>query len=117
MESVGGIGRVIALGAIIGAIVLVIIVLLGVGGGYEVTAQFQNSSQLVKGNLVQVGGNPIGDGQGHRADARTGRPQIELEITDGDYVASPRGHHRDHPPVLALGDREPLRRPESPDGG
>jgi phospholipid/cholesterol/gamma-HCH transport system substrate-binding protein len=85
MESVGGIGRVIALGAIIGAIVLVIIVLLGVGGGYQVTAQFQNSSQLVKGNLVQVGGNPIGTVKDIGL-TPNGQAQIELEINDGDYV-------------------------------
>ena len=32
----------------------------GGGGGYEVTATFQNAGQLVKGNQVEVGGRPIG---------------------------------------------------------
>ena len=45
----------IALLAIVAAAVLAALLLLGGGtGGYTVKAQFQNASQLVKGNLVQV---------------------------------------------------------------
>jgi phospholipid/cholesterol/gamma-HCH transport system substrate-binding protein len=41
--------------------VLAAVLLLGAGGGgYTVKARFQNASQLVKGNLVQVGGQPVG---------------------------------------------------------
>jgi len=60
------IGRVLAIGAVIGAVVLVAIVLFGPGKGdsYEVTARFINGGQLVKGNPVQSGGVPIGTVKG-----------------------------------------------------
>ena len=61
MHSVSRVGRIAALAAVIGAIVLVAIVLFGSGGGgYTVTAKFVNASQLVKGNLVQIGGTQAG---------------------------------------------------------
>jgi phospholipid/cholesterol/gamma-HCH transport system substrate-binding protein len=42
-------------------VVLAAVLLLGAGGGgYTVKARFQNASQLVKGNLVQVGGQAVG---------------------------------------------------------
>jgi phospholipid/cholesterol/gamma-HCH transport system substrate-binding protein len=53
------IGRVVAVVAI--AIVVVgLVLLLGGGDDYEVTAEFENASQLVKGNEVVVGGTPVG---------------------------------------------------------
>jgi phospholipid/cholesterol/gamma-HCH transport system substrate-binding protein len=54
------IARVAALLAIGAAVVLAALLLLGGGGGYTVKARFQNASQLVKGNLVQVGGLAVG---------------------------------------------------------
>jgi phospholipid/cholesterol/gamma-HCH transport system substrate-binding protein len=49
------------LAAVVAAAVLAALLLLGKSGaGYEVKARFQNASQLVKGNLVQVGGQPVG---------------------------------------------------------
>jgi phospholipid/cholesterol/gamma-HCH transport system substrate-binding protein len=55
------IARLIALLAIVAAAVLAALLLLGGGtGGYTVKAHFQNASQLVKGNLVQVSGKDIG---------------------------------------------------------
>ena len=43
------------------AIVVVAVLLFrGAGGGYQVTATFENAGQLVKGNQVEVGGRPIG---------------------------------------------------------
>jgi phospholipid/cholesterol/gamma-HCH transport system substrate-binding protein len=51
----------IALLAIAAAAVLAALLLLGGGsGGYTVKARFQNASQLVKGNLVQVSGQSVG---------------------------------------------------------
>src|SRR5215213_4520447 len=50
-----------ALLAIAAAVVLAALLLLGGGtGGYTVKASFQNASQLVKGNLVQVSGQAVG---------------------------------------------------------
>ena len=44
----------------IAAVVVVAFLLFGGSGGYHVTAEFQSSSQLVKGNLVEVGGREVG---------------------------------------------------------
>ncbi len=61
MGSVSGLGRVVALAAVIAAVTLVALALLnGSGGGYEVTAKFINGGQIVKGNPVQTGGTAIG---------------------------------------------------------
>jgi phospholipid/cholesterol/gamma-HCH transport system substrate-binding protein len=48
---VGRIAAVVALGA---AVLVIALVLLRAGGSYTVTAEFENASQLVKGNLVEV---------------------------------------------------------------
>ena len=50
----------IALLAIVAAAVLAALLLIGGGGGYTAKARFQNASQLVKGNLVQVSGQAVG---------------------------------------------------------
>ena len=61
MGSVRGLGRVAVLAAVIAAVTLVALALLGGGGGgYEVTAKFINAGQIVKGNPVQTGGTAIG---------------------------------------------------------
>ena len=54
--------RAAALAAVLVVAVVVAITLLGrgPGGGYTVKARFQNAAQLVKGNLVQTGGAPVG---------------------------------------------------------
>jgi phospholipid/cholesterol/gamma-HCH transport system substrate-binding protein len=41
-------------------VVVVAVLLFGGGNKYEVTAEFQSASQLVKGNLVEVGGRGVG---------------------------------------------------------
>ena len=74
MRSVSGIGRIAALGAVIAGAVLVALLLFGVGGGgYEVNAKFLNAAQLVKGNLVQVGG------------VRAGSVK-DIDVTDDGYA-------------------------------
>ncbi|MGZ6709076.1 MAG: MlaD family protein, partial [Solirubrobacteraceae bacterium] len=60
MSGSGRTGRVVALLALLAAILVVGYVLLGGGSDYTVHARFQNASQLVKGNLVQVSGVSIG---------------------------------------------------------
>ena len=53
--------RAAALAAVLVVAVVVAVLLLGgTGGGYTVKARFQNAAQLVKGNLVQTGGAPVG---------------------------------------------------------
>ena len=51
-----GPARVVAVGAVLAAVIIVGFTLLGGGGAYRVHARFVNASQLVKGNLVQVAG-------------------------------------------------------------
>src|SRR4051812_22091567 len=52
--------RVIVGAAVVAAAVLVGIVLFTGGGGYRVTAEFENAGQLVKGGEVRVAGTPVG---------------------------------------------------------
>jgi phospholipid/cholesterol/gamma-HCH transport system substrate-binding protein len=54
------IGRVAALVALAAAVIAVVVLLTGNGDEYEVTAEFENASQLVTGNEVVVGGVPVG---------------------------------------------------------
>ena len=55
------IGRIVALAAVvIGAVAIVVVLARHDGTDYTVHARFINASQLVKGNLVQVSGTPIG---------------------------------------------------------
>jgi len=56
-SAVGRIAAIVALGV---ATVAVALLLFGGGSGYEVTAEFQNASQIVKGSQVVVGGAAAG---------------------------------------------------------
>jgi phospholipid/cholesterol/gamma-HCH transport system substrate-binding protein len=84
------IARLIALLAIVAAAVLAALLLLGGGGGgYTVKARFQNASQLVKGNLVQVSGQSVGKVK--KIDlTRDGQAEITMSI-NGDYAPLRRG--------------------------
>ncbi|HLM26822.1 MAG TPA: MlaD family protein [Thermoleophilaceae bacterium] len=59
-SGIGTVGRVLALGAIIFAAVVVAFILFSADGGYQVTARFENAAQLVPGNEVYVGGARAG---------------------------------------------------------
>ena len=76
-----GIARVAALAAVIGAVVLVGLLLFGGSDAYTVKVRFLNGSQLVKGNVVDIGGTNAGlvtdlrhhagrAGRGHARDRR-----------------------------------------------
>ena len=52
--------RILATAALIAAVALVALALFGGGDGYKVKATFVNAGQLVQGNEVRVGGQPIG---------------------------------------------------------
>ena len=60
MRSASLIGRIAAVAAIAIAIVAVAVILLSSGSTYQVRAIFQNASQIVQGDLVQVAGNSVG---------------------------------------------------------
>ena len=55
-----GVARIAALVAVLIAATLTGLLLFGGGDGYTVTARFINAGQLVKGNLVDVGGTRAG---------------------------------------------------------
>src|SRR5690348_8423021 len=55
------VGRIVALAAVvIGVAALVVVLMNDSGTDYTIHARFLNASQIVKGNLVQVSGTPIG---------------------------------------------------------
>jgi len=83
--------RVFAAAALIAAVAVVGGVLLGSrGGSYSVHARFQNASQLVKGNLVQVAGVPVGKIQSIDL-TPDGQADVRMKITDAGYRPLRRG--------------------------
>jgi phospholipid/cholesterol/gamma-HCH transport system substrate-binding protein len=87
MRSVSRVGRVAAVGAVIAAVVLVGFVLFSTGGGYTVSAVFQNAGQIVNGNLVEVAGVQAGTVKGISI-TPDGRAKIKMGI-DGKYAPLP----------------------------
>ena len=81
MRAVSGIGRVAAVAAVVAAAVLVGLLVFGGATGYEVEARFQNANQLVKGNLVQMGGAPVGSVKDMRV-SPDGQAIIKLAIDE-----------------------------------
>ena len=76
-------GRVAAIGAVVLAIAIVAVLLFRGGGGYQVTVEFQNAAQLVKGNQVTVGGTPVGSVEDIKI-TEDGRANIEISVKE-DY--------------------------------
>ena len=74
----GRVAAVVALGA---AVLVIALVLLGGGSSYTVTAQFENASQLVKGNLVEVAGVRAGSIKDISL-GDNGTALVEMEIDD-----------------------------------
>jgi phospholipid/cholesterol/gamma-HCH transport system substrate-binding protein len=90
MRPTAPFARIVALVAVLAAAGLIAAVLLdGTGGGYRVKARFQNASQLVKGNLVQVSGIPAGKIEDLRL-TPDGQAELTLGIDD-DYAPLRRG--------------------------
>ncbi|HVL95792.1 MAG TPA: MlaD family protein [Solirubrobacteraceae bacterium] len=77
-------GRIAALVALLGALVLLALILLGGGDGYTVTARFQAAGQLVRGNLVQYAGREVGK-TGDIELGPDGTAEVELKISDPDF--------------------------------
>jgi phospholipid/cholesterol/gamma-HCH transport system substrate-binding protein len=78
------IGRVVAVAAVAIVIVAVVVLLLGGGTSYQVHAIFQNASQIVSGDLVQVSGDEIGT-VSNIALTRSGEADLTLNITSSTY--------------------------------
>jgi phospholipid/cholesterol/gamma-HCH transport system substrate-binding protein len=75
--------RAVAAGAL-ALVVLVLAVVLRGGEGYTLHLRFSNGSQLVKGNLVKVGGVPIGTVRSVEL-TDDNQADVKIKITDGDY--------------------------------
>ncbi|HEV3127844.1 MAG TPA: MlaD family protein, partial [Solirubrobacteraceae bacterium] len=78
------IGRVAALAALVIAVVAVVIIASSGGSGYQVRAIFQNASQLVTGDQVQVSGNSIGSVSKIEL-TPNGEAQLTLAINSSTY--------------------------------
>jgi phospholipid/cholesterol/gamma-HCH transport system substrate-binding protein len=74
------------------ALIVVYVLLFGGGGGYTVTAQFENASQLVSGNNVSVAGVPVGSVK-EISLSDSGQALVKLEISDPAYTPLPAGTH------------------------
>jgi phospholipid/cholesterol/gamma-HCH transport system substrate-binding protein len=73
----------VSVAAVMAAAIVAAVVLLGdPGGGYTVKARFQNASQLVKGNLVQVSGVKVGSVKSI-ALTDDGQAEVTMSIDDG----------------------------------
>ena len=82
--------RAVALAAlVVVAAVVAILLLRSPGGDYKVKARFQNAAQLVKGNLVQTGGAPIGTVENIDLTPH-GEAEVTMKISD-DYAPLRRG--------------------------
>jgi phospholipid/cholesterol/gamma-HCH transport system substrate-binding protein len=84
MQNTTVIGRIAAVAAIVVAIVAVAVILLSSGTTYQVHAVFQNASQIVSGDQVEVAGNPIGT-VSSLALTRNGQADLTLDITAQNY--------------------------------
>ncbi|MDQ6607733.1 MAG: MlaD family protein [Actinomycetota bacterium] len=86
MRNASVIGRVVAVAAVAIVIVIVAVVVIVLGGGpsYQVHAIFQNASQIVSGDLVEVSGNQIGT-VSNIALTPNGEANLTLDITNSTY--------------------------------
>src|SRR5215212_2136182 len=81
-ESVSVAGRIAAVAAVVIAVVVIAVLLFaGGGGGHTVKADFINAAQLVKGNLVEIGGQKAGSVKSI-AITQDGQAQITMSIED-----------------------------------
>ena len=83
MRSGSIVGRIAAVGAVVLAIAIVAVLMFRGGGGYEVTAQFLNAAQLVKGNQVMVGGTAVGSVKDIKI-TKNGQAEVKLTVKE-DY--------------------------------
>ncbi len=76
------VARIAAIGAVVVAVVLVALVMFGLGSdSYTVKARFLSGGQLVKGNLVDIGGTQAGLVKSLKV-TEDGNAEIELEIDE-----------------------------------
>ena len=92
MSTSTALGRIAAVLALLVAVVVVLFLVLGAGSPYTVTAQFENASQLVTGNNVNVAGVPVGSVE-EIALSDDGQAEVKMKISDEGYAPLPEGTH------------------------
>jgi phospholipid/cholesterol/gamma-HCH transport system substrate-binding protein len=85
------VGRIAAILALIGAAVVVFLLLFGGGDTYKVTGKFENASQLVTGNTVNVAGVAAGTISDISL-ADDGQALVEMEVSE-EFAPLPQGTH------------------------
>jgi phospholipid/cholesterol/gamma-HCH transport system substrate-binding protein len=90
VRNSGVIARAAALAALCLAIVAVLVIVLSGGSSYQVKAVFQNASQIVSGDQVQVSGNPIGTVSGISL-TPNGDAELTLSINNSQFTPLHRG--------------------------
>src|SRR5947208_171196 len=73
--------RLLALGALGAALIAIALLALGGGGSRKYRIVFENAGQLVKGDLVRVGGVPAGRVDGLDL-TRDGQAQVTIALDD-----------------------------------
>ena len=81
--------RVAALGAVIAAVVLVALLFFAGSDAYKVKVRFLNAAQLVKGNVVDIGGTDAGVVKNFKI-TPNGHAEVEIEV-DEKYAPLRRG--------------------------
>lgn len=84
MRTTSLIVRIAAIAAVVVALVAVGVIVLSSGSSYTVKAVFQNASQIVSGDLVEVSGNPVGT-ISNIALTPDGQAQLTLSINKSNY--------------------------------
>jgi len=79
------IGRVAAVVAVVLAVVVVAVILLSGGSSYQVNAVFQDASQIVSGDQVQIGGSTVGT-VSKIVLTKGGQAQLTLSIDNSSYT-------------------------------
>jgi phospholipid/cholesterol/gamma-HCH transport system substrate-binding protein len=82
--------RIAAVAAVAVAVIAVVLILLGSGSSYRVKAVFINASQIVTGDQVQVGGNPVGSVSSISL-TPNGQAQLTLTITNSAFMPLKQG--------------------------
>jgi phospholipid/cholesterol/gamma-HCH transport system substrate-binding protein len=116
--------RALTIAAVIFAVVVVALILFRSDGGYELTLDLENASQLVEGNEVKVGGIPVGVVKSVEL-TEDFRARVRISIEDDELTPLHRGTR-----VAVLFDSltsvagrylsltpGPADAPEIPDGG
>ncbi len=85
MRNSSVIGRFAAIGALLIAVAVVAFILLSGGSSYTVKAVFQNASQIVTGDQVEVAGNSIGT-VSNISLTPNGEAQLTLTINDSQFT-------------------------------